>query len=86
MSDKQKLVYIEFTDHGSTAQWLDHADIDLNQGSADATLKAVGWVIGENERILCLGSFICDWGQRSHTRQYIVKSAITKRRTLKVPR
>jgi len=83
---KRKLVYVEFVDHGSTAEWRNHADVDLDQGWGDASVHAVGWVVAENARTLCLGSFMSDDGERSHTRQYIVKSAILKRRTLKVPK
>lgn len=80
-----KLLYVEFIDHGSTSEWKERSDIDLKGAKSDATLWAVGWLLAEDDIYICLGSFLNDDGL-SHTRQYIVKAAITKRRVLRVPK
>ena len=80
-----KLLYVEFIDHGSTSEWKERSDIDLKCAKSDATLRAVGWLLAEDNIYICLGSFLNKDGL-SHMRQYIVKAAITKRRVLRVPK
>ncbi len=79
---KPRLEYIEWIDHSSGVGWIDNTEVDLE--SSIIKCRAAGFVIAETPRVVCLGNFCTDGG--SHSRQYIVKAAITKRRSLKAPK
>ena len=82
MSKGKPLLYVEFLDHGSAAGWRDHTEVDLPANTC--TFAAVGWLVREDKKVLCLGSFRD--GDSSHSRQYIIKACIIKKRKLKIPK
>ena len=85
MKKKMPLLYVEFLDHGTGAQWMDMKDINLKEAmfGEDQCVRAVGWLYAEDKDTICLISF---WaGTMCHNRQYIVKGGIRKRKTLKCP-
>jgi hypothetical protein len=76
-----KLVYVEFLDHGSSIGWRSDNEVDIETPAINLCF-AVGWIVAENKKVLCLGSFRSD-NKDSQVRQYILKSCITKRRQLR---
>ena len=80
---KPDILYVEYDDHGSAAGWADDKDISLL--SPSLTISSVGWVLKENKKELILKN-MCEFTiGSSHSRVYIVKSAITRRVKIKCP-
>jgi hypothetical protein len=72
------LVYVEWWDHSAASGWY-YGEPDL----APLSCHSVGWVIDEDDKVLLLAPSKSmpdpDAMQGSNLRQYIIKSAITKR-------
>jgi len=77
-------IYVEYYDHGSVVGWLAGDDIDLDGDMKENVCCTVGWMVAENKKFICLGSFFDSAGTKCHVRQYIIKSCIIKTRRLKV--
>lgn len=87
MARHPKLIYVEYIDHGSGSEWRDFTALnDAIQTEDNCRCRAIGWLIREDKRILLLSNFVTDDNSASHTRIYIVKGAITKRKVLHDPR
>lgn len=79
------LDYIEYKDHSSSSVWY-----KVDQLKTDSMMiKSIGWVVKEDKNEVIIGSTVEMPGQgcpaESTTRQYIVKSCITKRIRLREP-
>lgn len=75
-----KMVYVEFDDHAAGSGWRSEGEYDPEP----ILIKAVGWALKETKKALILGSMYDSEQRNSGVRQYIVKSCIRKRRTLRV--
>ncbi len=77
---KAPLEYVEWLDHASGSGWCNDEDLD----NAVPVCIGAGFVLKETKKVLCLANFCHDGA--SHSRQYIIKSAIIRRKRLVIPR
>jgi len=73
-----KIVYLEWMDHFSTPGWLTAAEIDYNQ-----ICISVGIVVAEDKKFLTISN-TCHAGDNWADPLTIIKSAIVKRKTIKL--
>lgn len=80
-----KLVSVEFLDHGTAAGWAHDHEVDYH--ASDNVVRAVGWIVFEDNGLLVLGSFQRIGGTETHSRQYIVKGrhSIIDRKVVRLP-
>ncbi len=73
--------YIEFVDHSAAAGWMgEHTKFP----PAMTCIKAIGWVVKETSKWLCIAGAAEEDLSDSTTRQYIIKSCIRKRKKVKL--
>lgn len=75
---RDQFEYIEFEDHAAGAGWLEPKEFK----ATPLMIKAVGWVVKENRKMVVLGGCIGMNDKTSTVRQYILKRDITKRKRI----
>ena len=78
---KHPLLHVIWEDHASHDPWTDFDAVDMTP----ALVHTIGWVIKEDQRLLCLGANIRHNAEKVFGVTYIVKSCIRARKEVDSP-